>query len=119
MTAGAAYGTRLEIRPIDSVITSMACFMAINFNTFAEGLDSSRFSVSNMFVGLVTVMLCIKLFKFLVDKKIAIKLPDVVPENIGAVFTAMIPTMVCILICWIIRTVLDFDFVTWMTEILT
>ena len=112
-----AYARRLKnIRDIDAAITALVCFFAINFDDFSS-ISWSRFGAGNILGGLITCLLAMKVMSWFIKKDIRIKLPDVVPNNISAVFTSIIPTSVCILVCWFIRSILGFDFITFITNL--
>ena len=94
-------------------ITTFLLF-TLSGNDEAGGISVTAFSASGLFVCIVTSLVSAKLYIVLLEKNIRISMPDSVPPNIGNAFTSLIPYGVCFTLAWLIRSVLDFDMVTWL-----
>lgn len=99
-------------------ITTFLLF-TLSGNDEAGGISVTAFSASGLFVCIVTSLVSAKLYIFLLEKNIRISMPDSVPPNIGNAFTSLIPYGVCFTLAWFIRSVLDFDMVTWLIGVLS
>lgn len=101
-------------------LLGLATFLLFTLSGLDEagGITVLPFSASGLFVCILTSILSVKIFIFLIDKDIRIKLPSSVPPNIGNAFTALIPYAVCFTIAWAIRTLLNFDMVSWLMAVL-
>lgn len=62
----------------------------------AYGGFANRLGSSGIFVGILMATLAVVEYKWLVQKNIVIKLPDVVPPGVSRSFTALVP---CFVIC--------------------
>lgn len=58
---------------------------------------------AGMFVAILSSFLSCYIYRFLVNKKIAIKMPEMVPPNIAASFTALIPMVLTFFVMSMIR----------------
>lgn len=82
------------------------------------GFAVTAFSASGLFVCIITCLVAVRIYKFLVDRNITIKMPPSVPPAIGNAFTSLIPFGVCFTLAWLIRDIMNFDMVAWMTTAL-
>lgn len=96
-----------------------AAFFVFNLNGVTDDMiPVLSFSATGLFVGILVSLFSVRIYKFLLDKNITIKMPASVPPNVGNAFTSMIPFAVVITIAWLIRTVLGFNMVEWFTTAL-
>lgn len=82
------------------------------------GIPVSSFSASGLFTAIIVGLLSVRLYKAVVDSGVVIKMPEGVPPMIADSFTALIPYAVVFTLAWFIRTVFDFNLVTWMTTLI-
>lgn len=103
-----------------AALLGVATFLIFTLSGFDEvgGITVVPFSASGLFVCILTSILSVKTFIFLIGKDIRIKLPASVPSNIGNAFTALIPYAVCFTTAWVVRTLLNFDMVSWLMGVL-
>lgn len=111
------YGENLKLNAKTCGILGLVTFILIT-QTSGE-FQTSSFSASGLFISIVVSLLSIRIFKFITDKNIVIKLPDSVPPNIGNAFTALIPYGIVMSLAWIVRTLLNIDLISLFTNILT
>lgn len=114
------YSKKKNIDPVSGVLLGLAFFFVFNIGAVEDGMISvTNFSATGLFSTMVTTILALNLYQFLVNKKITIRLPKEVPPNVGAAFTSLIPYALVLSIAWIIRSLLDIDIVEIFTTFLT
>lgn len=119
ITIAMNYAERLKVDVKTAAVLGMAAFILFTIGTIENGtIVISSFGATGLFVAILTSLVSVRFYKFLVDRNITIKLPDSVPPNIGNAFTALIPFLAIFTITWFVRTVLGFDMVTWLTTVL-
>ncbi|WP_314065172.1 PTS sugar transporter subunit IIC [uncultured Vagococcus sp.] len=55
------------------------------------GLPIGNFGASGLFVGMITAILAVEIFRWVVQKGWVIKMPDSVPSNVATSFSALVP----------------------------
>ena len=118
LAIGTAYAKKLDLNVVNANLIVAAFFFFINYNSVAEGLGTTPFSTSGIFCAMIGSWLSIRAYKFFIDKKVVIKLPDMVPPAIGDAFTSLIPYFVILLFAWVVRTCLNFNFMEWSMSLL-
>lgn len=105
----------LNLNPMNGALLSMMAFLMtlvqLSFtegvfvyqegenmiNGIAYGGFANRLGSSGIFTGILMATLAVVIYKWLVQKNIVIKLPDVVPAGVSRSFTALVP---CFVICF-------------------
>lgn len=114
-----SYSEKLKLNSKTGAVLGLATFLLININFINEGQIAVRyFSAAGLFVAIISSVISVKLYKWLVDKKLTIRLPDSVPPNVGNAFSALIPFLIIFTIAWTIRTLLGFDLAGWFEKLL-
>lgn len=72
-------------------------------------LAVSDLSSTSLFGAIVTAIISVEIYRFLLQKNITIKMPSSVPPAVSKSFAALIPTFVIIMLFWGIRYGLNFD----------
>lgn len=112
VSLGIAYSKKLDIDITSGVLLAVASFFILNVGSIDDNLMSvANFSASGLFTTMFSTIIVLRIFKFFLDKNITIKLPKEVPPNIGRSFTSLIPYAVIFVIAWVIRSILQIDFV--------
>lgn len=120
ITIAMSYAEKIGVAVKSAAIIGIVSFIIFTTGAITDGAISvTAFSASGLFVGILTSLLSVKIYKLFVDKNITIKMPDSVPPNIGNAFTALIPYSVIIFIAWFIRQILNFDMVAWFSTALS
>lgn len=115
-----SYAERKNISPKSASLMGITTFILFTIN----GLDSegkilvNSFSASGLFAAIITSIVSISILKWCIDHNITIKMPSSVPPNVGMAFSSLIPYAISFTLAWIIRTVLEFDFVSFLNTIL-
>lgn len=68
-----------------------------------NGFSSADFGAKGLFVAIITAVITVKLFNFVLSKKIVIKMPDGVPPAVAGSFEALVPALVILPTFLIIR----------------
>ncbi|MFV0393089.1 MAG: PTS sugar transporter subunit IIC [Coprobacillaceae bacterium] len=114
------YSKKKGIDPISGVLLGVSFFFVFNIGAVEDGMISvANFSATGLFSTMVTTIVALNIYQFLVNKNITIKLPKEVPPNVGAAFTSLIPYLIVLSIAWVIRSLLDIDIVALSTTFLT
>ncbi len=102
-------------------LVGLVAFVLININGAAseEGFyNLGNFGAGGLFVGIITAILSVLIYHWFIEKNIVIRLPDSVPPNIGKAFSSLIPFAVIFTLCWLIRTVFEWDLVALLNGLL-
>ena len=109
LATGAHYGKRLGLPETSTIVLVAASFLAMSFGDLYGNFTTEPFGTTGMFTGIIVGLLAPRMFKWFLDKKITIKLPEMVPPNISDAFTSLIPYLVIIPLFYIVRVWLGFD----------
>ena len=112
-----SYAEKLGVDVKSAGLLGLVSFIIIT--TGADGVNVGSWSVSGLFVAIVTVLLSVWIYAFFLKKGLTIKMPDSVPPAIGNSFAAVVPYAVCMGTCWFIRTLLNIDVVAVLMGLLT
>lgn len=83
-----------------------------------SGLSTAYWGAGGIITAMVATAISINIIDFCYKRNIKITLPDSVPPAISDSFSAIIPYFFVALICWGIRTLLNFNIAEWITTIL-
>ncbi|WP_213334540.1 PTS sugar transporter subunit IIC [Enterococcus casseliflavus] len=108
------------------VSTKSASLMGIaTFILFTVGgLDSeggiliNSFSASGLFACILTSLISVSILKWCIEQNVTIKMPSSVPPNVGMAFASLIPYAISFTLAWSIRSLLNFDFVSFLNSVL-
>lgn len=119
VTIAMSYAKFFNIEAVTSAVLGLASYLILNLAAPVDGMiPVNNFSASGLIVAIITSLISVRIYKFFIDKNITIKLPDSVPPAIGNAFSSLIPFVVIFTLCWIVRTILEFDLVAWMNSAL-
>ena len=62
---------------------------------------------SSLFIAIFTALVSVEIYRRVIQKGFVIKLPDMVPPNVSANFTAIIPTFIVLVVMWLIRVIIS------------
>ncbi|MBO0458127.1 PTS sugar transporter subunit IIC [Enterococcus hulanensis] len=114
------YAQKKKMNTLTCSLLGLATFLIFTINGYDEagGISVMSFSASGLFVCIITSIVGVQILKFFLDRNITIKMPDSVPPNIGNAFGALLPYATIFALAWLVRTVMNFDMVTWLNTIL-
>lgn len=139
ISCACSYAKQLKIDVMYAVIVSfIAFFMLADFsfagsvtvngeiveNAVASGvIPTSSLGSGGIFAALFTTIISLRIYAFVKNKNITIKLPDVVPPNVSNSFTSLIPMLIVALVFVVIRDLFQLTsygyFTNFLTEVLT
>ena len=101
-------GVQYGVDPITNTAITLVTFFLATLT--ADGaIDTSVFGAGGMFCAIIVSFIVTLIYKFFVDKKIVIKLPDGVPPAIANSFVSLLPALGAMLVAWLVRVVLGID----------
>ena len=121
---GSEYADAKGFSRTTGAVGTFFAFILLNYNQVAataEGVNAlpiNNWGAGGIITAMVAGAIAINVIDFCYKRNIKITLPDSVPPAIGNSFSAVIPYAILGLICWGIRTLLNFDIATWITTIL-
>lgn len=89
-----------------------------------EGITAGRYiNIANLgsgslFGAIVTAIVSVEIYRFFIEKKITIKMPDGVPPEVTNSFVALIPGAVILIFFWVVRHMLGFDLNGFLSQLL-
>lgn len=81
-------------------------------------MNIANLGSGSLFGSIVTAILTVEIYRFFIEKKITIKMPDGVPPEVSNSFTALIPGAVILVFFWVIRHMLGFDLNGFLSNLL-
>ncbi len=105
-TIAHSYGEKLGL---DLKMSGLIGILSFFFICFKAGVDTSYFGSNGMFVAIITGICSIRIYKFLTDHRIVIRLPEEVPPIVVTSFSSIIPVIAIIFTAWFIRSILNID----------
>lgn len=71
--------------------------------TVKNVIPKAQMGAGGMFVAMIVAMISVEIYKLIIKKDIIIKMPEGVPPAVSRSFVAIIPTLVCIVLFWLVR----------------
>ena len=65
---------------------------------YGRVLPITNFSAQGLFVAMIATVIAVEIYRFCIQKKLTIKMPDSVPEAVTTAFAAVIPAFIVILL---------------------
>ncbi len=81
-------------------------------------INISNLSSSSLFAAIVTAILSVEIYRFLLEKDVKIKMPEGVPPEVANSFIALIPAAIILVLFWVIRHIFNFDINSVLSTIL-
>lgn len=95
VVCGVSYtlATRYKLNGINNMLSALLVYLCVSG---AINLETASITIGNlgagyMFAAMITGILVVEIAKFFHDKNITIKMPDSVPPNVAATFSALLP----------------------------
>lgn len=107
LTASYSIANQLGVNLIQTLVTNVISFLVLiplgEGNTLALG----DLGATSMFSAIIVALVGTRIYKFIDDKGIKIKMPDSVPPAVSAPFEALIPSTAVIFLFWVLRMITD------------
>ncbi|MBP0725187.1 PTS cellobiose transporter subunit IIC [Bacillus sp. RG28] len=115
VTFGIAYrlAEKYKVDPVSAGAVAVSAFLLVTpFEMSILAKDKLAIPLDLMgskglFVAIIISLLSTEIFRWVIQRKIVIKLPDGVPPAVSKSFVALIPGALVILVMWIIRLIFE------------
>lgn len=110
MSISRSLADKLGINGIQVTMTSVVAFMLLvpfGANDTGNFISVTYLGAQTIFLSIVISIISAKVYKFINDKGIKIKMPAAVPSAVAAPFESIIPSFVVIFIFWLLRLTID------------
>ncbi|MDF7638315.1 PTS transporter subunit EIIC [Lactobacillus sp. ESL0791] len=97
------YAKSWKLDPVGPAIANLAAFVVTIPATKDLGIPLSETGSLGLFVAMIFAYISVRIFKFMSDHHVEIKMPETVPPAVAKSFSAMFPTIVVIIITWLVR----------------
>lgn len=95
VVCGVSYtlATRYGLNGINNMLSAMLVYLCVSgaVNLETASITIGALGAGYMFAAMITAILVVEIAKFFRDKNITIKMPDSVPPNVAATFSALLP----------------------------
>lgn len=101
-----------KINQLSAGLIALACFVLVTPVTAADevlgaGFPTKYFSSSGLFVGIIVSLISTEICHIIIQRDLTIKMPDSVPPNVSAGFTAIVPALASVLFWLIVQGILS------------
>lgn len=94
-----------KIVPILALIVYLSLLPTTAMENGTAVLSYDYLGTKGMIVGILLAFLTVKLYKFIVDRNITIKMPEGTPDYVANSFTSLIPGFAIIIVAMVIRAI--------------
>lgn len=109
-TLGGAYFLAIayNVEPISNILITLVAFLLATL-TDDLMINFELFGAEGMFTGLIVAVMVVFVYKFFIDKKFTISMPEGIPPSVANSFTGLIPAFFILVLVWVIRSVVGVD----------
>lgn len=103
-----------KLDPLACAATALAAFMLVTpyeITTATESVRGIPLNFTNsrgLFVAMIVGILSVEIYRWVVEKGIAIRMPEGVPPAVSRSFSSLLPALFVITILWLLRMLLEF-----------
>ncbi|MBE7097018.1 PTS cellobiose transporter subunit IIC [Bacillus cereus] len=77
-------------------------------SVLVEGaIPATLMGSQGLFVAMIIALISTELYRFIVQKKIIIKMPETVPPAVTRSFAALVPGFIVVMVIWILRLIIE------------
>ncbi len=109
-----------NVTAVASAIVAMIAFLCfIDFSQLSANFDWPAYILGSpsLFGGLLISIFAVEIYRFLIGRKLTIKMPEAVPPMIASAFTSMIPVCAVVILCSLLGQGLgNFDFLSMLNK---
>lgn len=105
---GYCMAKQYEVEPISNTAMCVVAFLLATDGDDGMVL-TDNFGAGGMFTGILICIFTTLVFKYFLDHKIVIRLPEGVPEAVANSFVSLLPGLAIILTIWLLRVVLGIN----------
>jgi PTS system cellobiose-specific IIC component len=123
LTIAQAYAKRVNVDVQTAGVLGVGTFLILTLNSIIDQWTAGKISVNSfglkgLFIAMISSIVSVAIYKYLVNKKITIRLPDSVPPAVSQAFTSIIPFTVIFGLAWWSSVVMQFDITEWFAGLL-
>lgn len=119
VSVGQNYAKQYHLDSASCSLLSLMSFLFINIDGFKDGMIlTDAFGAKALFPTMITSIFALKIYKICIEKKIVIRMPEGVPPAVGNAFSSLIPFAIVGIIYWLIRTIIGFNVLELMSQIM-
>ena len=107
----------LEMDPVMPTIFSLLGFLILS-PPVDGGIPVGFLGGTGLFSAIIVGIFSVLVVKFFYDRNITIKMPKEVPVGIANMFASILPGLIFLGLVWLVRIVIDFDFNSFILELL-
>ncbi|MFZ7132570.1 MAG: PTS sugar transporter subunit IIC [Eubacteriales bacterium] len=100
------YAVKLGLKPLSSAITSLMTFLLVTPHELYTSIPTQWLGYAGLFTAIIVSGLVVRFTKFLLDRKLYLRMPDGVPPMVEESFASLVPALLCAIIAITISTVL-------------
>lgn len=109
-----------KLNPVVSGVVSIAAFLLATITLDGEfKVDVGLFGTKGLFTGIIVALFTASVLNFFINREIVIKFPDTVPPLVSSSFMSLIPTIVVVLVIWVLHILLKIDINQLLTQVLS
>lgn len=91
-----------KLNTVGAQVLSLVSFIILTPSIYnaeeARGIPAANFSASGLFLAMLSTLLAVEIYRFVIEKEWVIKMPDSVPQNVSLAFSSLIPGFIIVLI---------------------
>src|SRR5690625_5242761 len=91
-----------HVNTVGAQIMSMVSFIILTPSIYnvdeARGLPTFNFSANGLFLAMLTTVVAVEIYRFVIQKEWVIKMPDSVPQNVSLAFSSLIPGFIIVVV---------------------
>lgn len=110
--AANSLATYYKVNGVGGVTASLAAVLlltpTIQNADGAHGIPTGAFSAEGLFLVVLSVILAVEIYRFIIQQGWTIKMPDSVPANVSNSFSSLIPVLFVIVAFMMIRVIFGF-----------
>lgn len=106
------------LNPVLSIKTAVDTDGVISFGAAFSGIDSTYLGARGVFTAIIVGIVTVEIYRFFVNRKIVIKMPEGVPPMVAQSFASLIPGTVVIVFWWLVSTVLGWNIPSMIEQLL-
>lgn len=120
MAIGASYAKIHDLSQMTGGFVGLSSFLLITTSGITNNtLATGSFGANGLFAAILAAYLSMSVYRFCRDKKIVIRMPAGVPEGVSNAFSALIPIAFIASAAWLVKSVIGFDLVSFLSKALT
>ena len=119
ISVSGAYAQQYNLEVIPSIILGVAAFLLLTSTVTDGAIAITNIGAQGIFAGLISTLISLSIYRYCKEKNIVINMPEGVPPQIAASFSALIPSFIAMVLMWLVKSVLQIDVVSLLQAFLS